>query len=128
MMGFTEATKYPSAIIICGSLDRTCLENVGHDVCATFCSLALIDLMHRYNIEPFFFTSSINRIPSRYQEAFSHGKGDRQSDRKSNIYILDPRLTCTTRHYYYPAIHTNSAGARATIIHYSNTIPLDSDR
>ncbi|OJA15002.1 hypothetical protein AZE42_07800 [Rhizopogon vesiculosus] len=29
-----------------------------------------------YNIEPFFFTSSINWIPSRYQEALSHGKGD----------------------------------------------------
>ncbi|KAJ8580013.1 hypothetical protein M405DRAFT_855074 [Rhizopogon salebrosus TDB-379] len=30
----------------------------------------------RYNIEPFFFTSSINWIPSRYQEALIHGKGD----------------------------------------------------
>ena len=37
-MGFTETTKYPSAIIICGSLDRTYLENAGHEVCATFCS------------------------------------------------------------------------------------------
>jgi len=76
--------------------------------------LTLMDLMYRYNIEPFFFTSSINRIPSRYQEAFSHGKGDR----KSNIYILESRLICATRHYYYPAIHTNSTAG----------IPLDSDR
>ncbi|OAX34434.1 hypothetical protein K503DRAFT_774540 [Rhizopogon vinicolor AM-OR11-026] len=30
----------------------------------------------RYNIEPFFFTSSINWIPSRYQEAPGHGVGD----------------------------------------------------
>ncbi|KAG2065410.1 hypothetical protein BDR04DRAFT_1174855 [Suillus decipiens] len=30
----------------------------------------------RYNIEPFFFTSSINWIPSRYQEASTHKKGD----------------------------------------------------
>ncbi|KAG2052254.1 hypothetical protein BDR06DRAFT_536498 [Suillus hirtellus] len=30
----------------------------------------------RYNIEPFFFTSSINWIPSRYQEAPIHNKGD----------------------------------------------------
>ncbi|KAG1741655.1 cora-like Mg2+ transporter protein-domain-containing protein [Suillus lakei] len=30
----------------------------------------------RYNIEPFFFTSSINWIPSRYQEAPRHGEGD----------------------------------------------------
>jgi len=41
--------------------------------------LAFMDLMHRYNIEPFFFTSSVNWIPSRYQEAFSHGNGDRNS-------------------------------------------------
>jgi len=89
------------------------------------CLLALMGLMHRYNIEPFFFTSSVNRIPSRYQEPFSQGKGDR----KSNIYILESRLMRATRHYYHPAIHTNStAGARATSIHFSNTIPLDSDR
>ncbi|KAJ8584948.1 hypothetical protein M405DRAFT_825860, partial [Rhizopogon salebrosus TDB-379] len=30
----------------------------------------------RYNVEPFFFTSSINWIPSRYQEAPNHGEGD----------------------------------------------------
>ncbi|KAG1767123.1 hypothetical protein EDD22DRAFT_327562 [Suillus occidentalis] len=30
----------------------------------------------RYNIEPFFFTSSINWIPSRYQEASIHKEGD----------------------------------------------------
>ncbi|KAG1821820.1 cora-like Mg2+ transporter protein-domain-containing protein, partial [Suillus subaureus] len=30
----------------------------------------------RYNIEPFFFTSSINWIPSRYQEAPRHREGD----------------------------------------------------
>ncbi|KAJ8580628.1 hypothetical protein M405DRAFT_33742 [Rhizopogon salebrosus TDB-379] len=28
----------------------------------------------KYNIEPFFFTSSINFIPSRYQEALNHGQ------------------------------------------------------
>ncbi|OAX31219.1 hypothetical protein K503DRAFT_106489, partial [Rhizopogon vinicolor AM-OR11-026] len=46
-----------------------------------------------YNIEPFFFTSSINWIPSRYQEALNHGKGDhititlpfvRKTQRESN--------------------------------------------
>ncbi|KAG2071272.1 hypothetical protein BDR04DRAFT_1098684 [Suillus decipiens] len=31
----------------------------------------------RYDIEPFFFTSSINWIPSRYQEAPTHKEGDR---------------------------------------------------
>jgi len=38
-----------------------------------------MDLMHRYNIEPFFFTSSVNWIPSRYQEALSPEEGDRKS-------------------------------------------------
>ncbi|KAG1805980.1 uncharacterized protein BJ212DRAFT_1486114 [Suillus subaureus] len=33
-------------------------------------------LILRYNIEPFFFTSSINWIPSRYQEAPIQNKGD----------------------------------------------------
>jgi len=65
--------------------------------------LAFMDLMHRYNIEPFFFTSSVNWIPSRYQEAFSHGSGDRNS----KLSILECRLTRTIRHYYYPAIRAN---------------------
>ncbi|KAG2116434.1 cora-like Mg2+ transporter protein-domain-containing protein [Suillus discolor] len=33
----------------------------------------------RYNIEPFFFTSSLNWIPSRYQEAPRHREGDHKS-------------------------------------------------
>ncbi|OJA16736.1 hypothetical protein AZE42_07558 [Rhizopogon vesiculosus] len=33
-------------------------------------------LVHSCKIEPFFFTSSINWIPSRYQEELIHGKGD----------------------------------------------------
>ncbi|KAG2148844.1 hypothetical protein DEU56DRAFT_909159 [Suillus clintonianus] len=33
-------------------------------------------LIYKYNIEPFFFTSSINWIPSRYQEAPTHKQGD----------------------------------------------------
>ncbi|KAG1898680.1 cora-like Mg2+ transporter protein-domain-containing protein [Suillus fuscotomentosus] len=39
-------------------------------------SLVLRMLGTRYNIEPFFFTSSLNWIPSRYQEAPRHGEGD----------------------------------------------------
>jgi hypothetical protein len=30
-----------------------------------------------YNIEPFFFSSSLNKIPSRYQEDVQPNKGDR---------------------------------------------------
>ncbi|KAG2035211.1 hypothetical protein BDR03DRAFT_923194 [Suillus americanus] len=42
-----------------------------------------------YNIEPFFFTSSINWIPSRYQEAPVNNTGDR----KSRYSILDITIT-----------------------------------
>ncbi|KAG1888186.1 hypothetical protein F4604DRAFT_1877351 [Suillus subluteus] len=34
----------------------------------------------KYNIEPFFFASSTNWIPSRYREEVQHGVGDRTSD------------------------------------------------
>ncbi|KAG1896166.1 uncharacterized protein F5891DRAFT_1193400 [Suillus fuscotomentosus] len=59
----------------------------------------------RYNIEPFFFTSSINWIPSRYQEAPVHNKGDR----KFKSSILRSMLMLCDRHHYYPAICTNAA-------------------
>jgi len=45
--------------------------------------------LRRHNIEPFFFTSSINWIPSRYQEAPIHGEGDRESRTSSfKCYML----------------------------------------
>ncbi|KAG2035206.1 hypothetical protein BDR03DRAFT_983811 [Suillus americanus] len=63
-----------------------------------------------YNIEPFFFTSSINWIPSRYQEAPVNNTGDR-------------------KHYYYPAICTNAAQRFSIITHPSNNvIPEYSDQ
>jgi hypothetical protein len=56
------------------------LRMLGTRYGASFTSLlALKGLLHRYNVEPFFFTSSINWIPSRYQEAPNHGEGDRMS-------------------------------------------------
>jgi len=33
----------------------------------------------RFKIEPFFFSSSLNWIPSRYQEDVRHNQGDRES-------------------------------------------------
>lgn len=35
-------------------------------------------ILHRYNIEPFFFSSSLNWIPSRYEEEVRAKKGDRK--------------------------------------------------
>jgi hypothetical protein len=32
----------------------------------------------RYNIEPFYFSSSLNKIPSRYQEDVKPNEGDRE--------------------------------------------------
>lgn len=37
-----------------------------------------IDVYCRYNIEPFFFSSSLNWIPSRFQEDIQPKKGDRK--------------------------------------------------
>jgi hypothetical protein len=31
-----------------------------------------------YNIEPFYFSSSLNKIPSRYQEGVKANEGDRE--------------------------------------------------
>jgi hypothetical protein len=71
-----------------------------------------LEIIFRYNIEPFFFASSFDRKPSRYQEALTHGSGDR----KSKIPILGSTPNVSDRLNYYPAIRTS------TIIHYSNTI------
>jgi len=61
-------------------LTEPVLQMLGTECVLPFARLlALMDPMHRCNIEPFFFTSSINWIPSRYQEALSHGNGDRKS-------------------------------------------------
>ena len=45
----------------------------------------------RYNIEPFFFSSSLNLIPSRFQEEVKPGEGDREFLR--NFCLLLPILT-----------------------------------
>jgi hypothetical protein len=43
------------------------------------CSIIhVIDMNCRYNIEPFFFSSSLNWIPSHYQEEVRRSKGDRE--------------------------------------------------
>lgn len=39
----------------------------------------------RYNIEPFFFSSTINRIPSRFQSNVELGKGDRMSSTSTQV-------------------------------------------
>ncbi|KDQ32995.1 hypothetical protein PLEOSDRAFT_1060689 [Pleurotus ostreatus PC15] len=42
----------------------------------------------RYNIEPFFFSSSINWIPARYQEEVRPKRGDRESCASSDHYLV----------------------------------------
>ncbi|KAJ8582390.1 hypothetical protein M405DRAFT_846472 [Rhizopogon salebrosus TDB-379] len=46
------------------------IDNMKHPV------LQMLGTRNRYNIEPFFFTSSLNWIPSRYQEEVVSKKGD----------------------------------------------------
>ena len=43
----------------------------------------------RYNIEPFFWSSSLNWIPSRFQEEIKENVGDRESDLKYSIFFFD---------------------------------------
>ena len=43
----------------------------------------------RYNIEPFFFSSSLNWIPSRFQEEIQHRQGDRECVTPQSLQVLD---------------------------------------
>ena len=52
----------------------------------------------RYNIEPFFWSSSLNWIPSRFQEEIKENVGDRESDLKYSLFFF---LTCLFRYYNY---------------------------
>ena len=61
--------------------------------------------LRRYIIEPFFFTSSVNWIPSRYQEAPTHGEGDRKSMLRASGWYPDVDV----RYHCYPTIRTNTA-------------------
>lgn len=61
--------EYPSSSTFCRGHDITCPPNARNKVCIVYivqrdCSLTPA----RYNVEPFFFASSVNWIPSRYQE------------------------------------------------------------
>jgi len=60
-------------------LTPSVLRMLGTKYGESFACLLALKVVFRYNIEPFFFTSSINWIPSRYQEAPMHGQGDRKS-------------------------------------------------
>ncbi|KAG1883344.1 hypothetical protein F4604DRAFT_285195 [Suillus subluteus] len=63
--------------IFVDDLSSPVLRMLGTTYVVVFLLIYLLRLLIlRYNIEPFFFTSSINWIPSRYQEAPVHKKGD----------------------------------------------------
>lgn len=51
-------------------------------------SCMVLIVWHRYNIEPFFFSSSFNWIPARYQE--SVGEGDREFPERLNTEDFNP--------------------------------------
>jgi hypothetical protein len=59
------------------------------------------------HIEPVFFTSSINWIPSRYQEIPSNVRGNRKSKRSGLLSGLGANVR--NRHYCYSTICTNIA-------------------
>jgi len=61
------------------NLTPSVLRMLGTKYGVSFACLLTLMAISRYNIEPFFFTSSANWIPSRYKEAPIHGQGDRKS-------------------------------------------------
>ncbi|KAG1752049.1 hypothetical protein EDB19DRAFT_1845541 [Suillus lakei] len=56
----------------------------------------------KYNIEPFFFSSSANWIPSRYREEVRHGEGD-------HITVILPFIRTTEKNI---KTHSNSFGTK----------------
>ncbi|KAG2134761.1 hypothetical protein DEU56DRAFT_981257 [Suillus clintonianus] len=59
----------------------------------------------RFNIEPFFFSSSTNWIPSRYREEVRHGKGD-------HITVILPFIRTTEKPIHRVPSSSSSSGAK----------------
>ena len=62
----------------------------------------------RYNIEPFFWSSSLSWIPSRFQEEIQSGIGDRKLIFFCNLQVFGTNFHVPHRHYYHShflAIH-----------------------
>jgi len=62
----------------------------------------------RYNIEPFFWSSSLSWIPSRFQEEIQPGIGDRKLIFFYNLHVFEANFHVSFRHYYqshFLAVH-----------------------
>lgn len=85
---FAEGREYSCASPLRSEYDQRSSENVGDEVRPSFLSLHNIQLLCRYNIEPFFFSSSTNWIPSRYRENLIQNQSDREQSYISVTFVL----------------------------------------
>jgi hypothetical protein len=64
----------------------------------------------RFKIEPFFFSSSLNWIPSRYQEDVRHKQGDRELLPSPLSVVLERfQIYAGVRYHHHPHISQNDA-------------------
>jgi hypothetical protein len=66
----------------------------------------------KHNIEPFFFSSSLNWIPSRFQSQVKHGQGDRKFFIVVLFFFLLPTLINTKSKRYYHHIDISSISTK----------------
>ena len=78
----SETTRYTTESLVHPRFVWTGSSDVGHKVVSIFYLPSVLCLSNnelRYNIEPFFWSSSFNWIPSQFQDDVRPGIGDRES-------------------------------------------------
>lgn len=75
--------EYPCKMPVYRQAIASLIEDARHEVSDFNLSVNLQTqnqnpTQYRYDVEPFFWTSSINWIPARYQENINAGTGDRE--------------------------------------------------
>ena len=77
---FLETIRYTIEGLVHPRFVRTGSSDAGHKVSIIYPSFFEYSYKHklRYNIEPFFWSSSLNWIPSRFQEEIQDNVGDRE--------------------------------------------------
>ena len=101
---FQETTRYTIESLVHRKSVWTDASDAGHKVLIfynPFFEYSSKDDELRYNIEPFFWSSSLNWITSRFQEEIKKKVGDRESDLWSEVldyldYIFDRSLVDIT--------------------------------
>ena len=75
-----ETNRYAIESLVHRKFVRTGSSNAGHEVSIFYPSFFDCSYKHklRYNIEPFFWSSSLNWIASRFQEEIKDKVGDRE--------------------------------------------------